>query len=412
MDRRSLLRRLLATGGTAALAACQELESDDGDGPAVPSGQPADRPARQHAWNDVLPTDEHGTRRLPRHHLFLSLRYRGDDRAGDREIVEAALRDLERAYDASPAGLLFTIGYSPTYFERFDEPLDVDLPPAGPVVPGENVRPDDADAFLHLASDTASVVLAAEAALFGDRAANGVDVTGLAGLLEPADTDTDRKTGFLGAGLPASREGNIQGVPEDEIHPDAPRFMNFRSGLAGTQATEDRVTIRSGRFAGGTTQHVELLIHTLAHWFDHTTQEQVDRLFAPTVDAATVGPTGEGLSRHNHVDPVDHDELLSTAERTGVVGHAEKLSRYREDGRPPILRRDVNTDDGQEAGVVFVSLQRAFSTFERLRVAMAGAEIAAETPVGDRQDNGIRQYVRTRSRGNFLIPPRDRRALP
>ncbi len=413
MDRRTVLRQLLAAGGAASLAACLDLESDGADAPAVPTGRPADRPARQHAWNPVLETDAHGTRRLPNHHLFRSLSYRGEDREADRPVLEAALTDLERAYAHDPDGLLFTVGYSPTYFRRFDDPLDVDLPPAGPIVPGENVRRDDADAFLHIASDRASVVLEAEEALFGDRGtANGVDVTGLAGLLDPADPDHDRKTGFVGPGLPASREGNLQGVPESAVHPDAPTFMNFRSGLRETRATEDRVTIRAGRFAGGTTQHVELLVHTLAHWFDHTTQEQVARLFAPDVDAADVGPTGDELTTHNHVDPASHRELLETAREAGVVGHAQKLARFREDGRPPILRRDVNTDDDQEAGVVFVSLQRAFADFRRLRVAMAGGDLADETPIGERRDNGIRQYVRTRSRGNFLVPPRARRALP
>lgn len=413
MERRAVLRQLLATGGAASLAACLDLEFDDGaDSPPVPSGDPSTRPARQHAWNQVLETDDHGTHRLPHHHLFLSLSYAGDDREHDRPVLETALQDLERAYAHGPGGLLFTVGYSPTYFRRFDDPLDVDLPAAGPVVPGENVRRDEADAFLHLASDTASVVLEAEEALFGDRPANGVDVTTLAGLFALREPDHDRKTGFIGAGLPAGREGNLQGIPEAELHPDAPSFMNFRSGLRDTQASEDRVTVQDGRFAGGTTQHVELLIHTLANWFDHTTQEQVDRLFAPTVDATDVGPTGEKLTTHNHVEPASHDEVLATARDTGVVGHAQKLSRFREDGRPPILRRDVNTDDDQEAGVVFVSLQRTFETFRRMRVAMAGLDVAAETTVGDRQDNGIRQYVRTRSRGNFLVPPRHVRSLP
>lgn len=413
MERRPVLRRLLAAGGVAALSACLDLEFDeDSEHPAVPTGRPGDRPARQHAWNDALETDEHGTHRLPRHHLFLSLTYSGEAREADRPVVEAALEDLERAFAASTEALLFTIGYSPTYFDRFDDPLDVDLPPAGPVLPGENVRRDDADALLHLASDHASVVLEAEGALFGDRQANGTDVTSLDGVFHLADRDHDRRTGFIGAGLPASRKGNLQGVPEAEVHPDAPTFMNFRSGLAKTQATEDRVTIRDGRFVGGTTQHVELLIHTLANWFDHTTQEQVDRLFAPDVDAADVGPTGDRLTTHNHVDPADDAELEQVAREAGVVGHAQKLAQYREEGRPPILRRDVNTDDDQEAGVVFVSLQRTFEDFRRLRVAMAGRDIAAETPVHERQDNGIRQYVRTRSRGNFLVPPRDQRALP
>jgi hypothetical protein len=411
MHRRAVLRRLLAAGGAAALSACLDVEFDD-DAPEIPSGSPDDRPDRQHAWNAALETDEHGNRRLPRHHVFRSLSYVGEDRERDRGLVETALTDLERAYGASPDGLLFTVGYSPSYFERFGESLSVDLPPAGPVVPGENVRRDDADAFLHLASDHASAVLGAEAALFGDRPANGTDVSRLDGVFELADPEDGRRTGFVGAGLPADREGNFQGVPQEGVHEAAPNFLNFRSGLKGTQATEDRVTIREGRFAGGTTQHVALLVHTLSNWFDRSTQEQVARMFAPDVDAENVGPVGEELTAHNRVDPVDESALHEVADEHGVVGHAQKMARFREDGRPPILRRDVNTDHDHEAGVVFVSLQRAFEEFRRLRVAMAGLDIAASTPVSERQDNGILQYFRTHQRGNFLIPPRRLRALP
>ncbi len=411
MERRALLRWLVAVGGTSALSACLDLEFG-GEDVDVPTGDPGARPARQHAWNDALATDEHGTRRLPRHHLFRSVDYAGDDREADRPVVERALTDLERAYERSPEGLLFTVGYSPTYFDRFDEPLSVDLPPAGPVVPGENVRRDDADAFLHLASDHASVVLEAEAALFGDADANGVAVTSLDGLLRLADPDEGRRTGFIGAGLPAGREGNLQGVPENEVHADAPNFMNFRSGFPGSQATEDRVTISEGRFAGGTTQHVAVLVHTLSNWFDHSPQGRVDRMFGPDVDADAVGPVGEQLTTDNPVEAVDEARLHEVAESEGVVGHVQKLSRFREDGRPPILRRDVNTDKGDEAGVVFVTLQRAFEEFRRLRLAMAGIDLADETPVGERANNGILQYFRTRQRGNFLIPPREGRALP
>jgi deferrochelatase/peroxidase EfeB len=409
MERRAVLRGLVAAGGVSALAACLDTEFDGGT-VDVPAGDPARRPDRQHAWNEFLATDDHGNPQLPNHHVFRSLSYEGSSRERDREVVETALLDLERAYETSNEGLLFTVGYSPTYFERFDERFDADLPPAGPVVPGENVRHNDADIFLHLASDHASVVLEAEEALFGDREANGRAVTSLDGLLSLEDEG--RRTGFIGAGIPAEREGNLHGIPEEQLPEDAPNFMNFRAGFTGSQATEDRVTLQEGRFAGGTTQHIEIMAHILRNWFDHSTQEQVDRMFGPGVDAENVGPLGEKLTTDNPVDSVDKEELLAAAEEEGVVGHAQKMSRYREDGRPPILRRDVNTDDNSVAGVVFVSLQRAFEDFRRLRVAMAGLDLSEETPVAERERNGIRQYFRSRERGNFLIPPREMRALP
>ena len=410
MRRRQVLRGLVAAGGLSALAACLDLERG-----SVPTGDPARRPDRQHAWNGLLETDEHGNHRLPEHHVFLSLAYEGTSREADRSTVETALSDLERACEASADGLLFTVGYSPAYFERFDETLPaVDLPSPGPLVPGENVDTDDADAFLHLASDHARVVLAARQALFGEDGAetrntvNGVSVTSLDGLF----TVTHRRTGFLGPGLPAENDENLLGIPAGAVDEAAPTFMNFRSGFRRTQATEDRVTIHDGRFAGGTTQHVETLRLLLSEWYERSPDEQVARLFGPERDVEAVGEGGQRLTDHSGVDPVPAAELRGVAEEHGVVGHAQKMSRLREGGRPPILRRDVNSADNGEAGVVFVSLQRAIEDYRQVRRAMAGLDLAAETPVGERSGNGIRQYIRTRRRGNALVPPRELRSLP
>jgi hypothetical protein len=426
MNRRAVLRGLVAAGGTSALAACLNVESGDTNA-EIPTGDPQNRPARQHAWNESLRTDDNGNTLLPHHHVYLALSYEGSDRETDRSVVETALTDLERAYAASNDGLLCTLGYSPAYFERFGEPLtDVDLPPAGNLVPGENVDVVDNDAFLHLASDHASAVLGAETALFGDavaddgptgyaaetgtRTANGVEVTGLDGVFEVVD----RRTGFFGPGLPKKNQDEkfLQGVPDGAVDGDAPSFMGFWSRFQGSQATEDRVTIQDGRFAGGTTQHVSALALVLTNWVDHSTEEKIARLFAPDIDPETVGEHGEKLTTDNPVEALDMASLMEAANDKGVVGHAQKLSRYRENGRPPILRRDVSSADNKQGWVFFVTLQRAFEDFRRLRLAMEGIDIAAETPVGERQDNGILQYFRTRRRGNYLIPPRELRALP
>lgn len=392
----------MAAGGVAALSACLDRESE------VPAGDPDRRPGRQHAWNGFLERDSHGNPQLPEHHVFLSLAYEGDDRDGDRAVVQEALTDLERAYEASNDGLLFTVGYSPAYFERFDDPIEADLPPPGPVHGGEHVATDDADAFLHLASDHASAVMAARQALFGEGEANGTDVTGLEGVFAVER----RRTGFVGPGLPAANDANLLGLPEGAVDDAAPTFTNFRSGFRGSQATEDRVTLREGRFAGGTTQHVELFRLQLGEWFEHSADGRVARLFAPDLGADDVGERGERLTDDTPVEAADGEALREVAEEHGVVGHVQKLARFREDGRPPILRRDVDSADNGEAGMVFVSLQRGFAEFRTLRLAMEGRDLAAETPVGERRDNGILQYVRNRRRGNFLVPPRRLRALP
>jgi dye decolorizing peroxidase len=198
----------------------------------------------------------------------------------------------------------------------------------------------------------------------------------------------------------------------DAVDDEAPAFMNFRSGFRRTQATEDRVTLRDGRFAGGTTGHIEELRLVLSEWFERSPAAQIARLFSPDQNVDEVGERGQHLTDHSGVEQVDESELRAVAEREGVVGHAQKMSRLRENGRPPILRRDVESADNGEAGVLFVSLQRRFETYRRLRLAMAGIDLAEETPVQPRQENGIRQYIRTRRRANVLVPPRAMRALP
>ena len=403
MDRRAVLRGLVAVGGVSALAACLDL-ADDSD---VPTGDPEVRPDRQHAWNDSLETDEHGNVLLPEHHVFLSIEYDGDDRETDRKVLSEALRDVERAYEASNRGLLFTVGYSSSYFERFDE--ESPIPPAGRIVSGENVAIDDADLFIHLASDHAHVPLAVRETLFGDESElNGVDVPTLSGLFSLRS----RRTGFIGRGLPAENDGNLQGLPEDAVDDEAPTFMNFRAGFRRNQATEDDITIETGRFAGGTAQHVEGIRFNLTEWFDRDLNGQVARLFSPALDGETVGPHGDRLTDHNGVDARSVEELKTIANEHGVVGHAQKLARFRDDGRPPLLRRDVNSADNGEAGMMFVSLQRDIETFVEMRRAMVGTEFVDETPVSERRENGIRQYIRPQRRSNVLITPREMRALP
>lgn len=405
MRRRTVLRKLVAVGGLSALAACLDLESDVD----IPDGDPGERPPRQHGWNEFLDQDEHGNQLLPNHHLLLMLSYEGTDRERDRPILADALEALEHAYAPSPDGLLFTVGYAPSYFERFDESLtSMDLPPAGRVVPGENVASGAGELCLHCASDHASVVLEVEEALFGDQAANEHEVPRIDDIM----TITERRTGFIGEGLPAERDRHLRGIPEGEVAADAPTYMNFRSGFRQTQATEDRVTIQNGRFAGGTTMHLEALELRLADWFEHSTDEQIARLFSPNLDEGDVGNVGQELTDHNHIPTRTPGDLETIAREAGVVGHAEKLSRFREDGRPPILRRDVNSDDHGGAGMLFISLQRGFSDFEQLRLAMEGDALSGIGDVGERTNNGILRYFDTKRRETFLVPPRGQRVLP
>ena len=405
MHRRQVLRSLVAAGGTAALAACLDLGGED----PIPEGDPAERPDRQHAWNDAVETDDHGNVLLPTHHVFLSLDYNGESPVEDRERLEEAFLDLEHAFEGSHQGLLFTAGYSRDYLDRYDVDLTgVDCPRPEALLPGENSTTDEADIYLHLASERARAVLEAEEALLGDDLANDTEVSRVDDILSLQR----RRTGFFGYGLPNERDLNLQGVPRDGVHEDAPFFMDFDAGFRENQATEGRVTIEDGPFAGGTIQHVATIRLQAATWSDIDGNERVGRMFSPELGIDEVGAVAQHLEDHNNVTDQTDDTLRKTAREHGIVGHAQKLARHREDGRPPILRRDVNSDDDNQAWIQFVAFQRTFSDFERLQSAMAGETVTGEGEVGQTINNGILQYINVSTRGTFLVPQRERRSLP
>jgi hypothetical protein len=416
VSRREYLKAAVALGGATGLAAC--MEERDGETPeAIPIGDPKAVPSRQHEWNAVLRTDDDGNTVPPKHHV---LRYvdlaEGVDPEDAREPVADALASLEEAIAWGPEGLLFTVGYSPAYFERFDDSLpdSVDLPDPTQLTDLElNVEFDDVDLLVHLASDRPDILLEAEAGLFGDRESlNGVDLPDLDNLV--TFPEYDRRTGFVGAGLPAENQ-DIRGISGEPVPEAAPFFMVYRSGFAKTQATEDRVTIASGPFAGGTTQQVSKLDLQLNAWFDQESHTQrVKKIFSPRhAREELVGEVGEKLTDDSGISPEDFESIIDTAREDGVVGHAQKAAVAREDGRPIILRRDFNTTDDEQAGVHFLSLQAEMDDFIKTRQAMTGSDIKDNAGgIGSRLNNGILQYIFVRRRGNFLVPPSEHRSMP
>jgi hypothetical protein len=432
--RRDFVKAAVAIGGTSALSACLGREE-----PALPEGDPGARPARQHAWNADLRTDEHGNHRSPRHHVVRLLDYRGDGPPtdADRDTIAEALRALERAYppshetgDGRAAGLLFTVGYSPAYFERFgapSAPTGVDLPAPEPLAPFEEPAPDDPDVVLHLASDYGSVVLAAEEALLGElgggggdlnerEAVNGVEVPDLSAVLADADLaggGRTRRTGFIGEGLPADNQ-DVAGVPDSEpVDEEAPLYMGFKSGFEKNQASEDRVTIAGGPFAGGTTQHLSLIRLRLQQWYEQDSRYHREAtMFCPLhAEEDRIEGTGENLGSDSGMDEAC-EHAAEHAREYGKAGHAQKMTRVREDDEPLILRRDFDSTDDDRATVHFLSLQAHVGEFVDTREAMNGTDVADGTAVGQRTNNGILQYMAVERRGNYLLPPREHRALP
>ncbi|HMB50228.1 MAG TPA: Tat pathway signal protein [Natronoarchaeum rubrum] len=414
ISRREFAKAAVAIGGASAFAACTDREQ----APDIPTG-PDDLssfPTRQHAWNDALATDEHGNDVPPRHHVlvFLNLRNGGTPDGDGREQVEAALRNLERTYQRDPEGLLFTVGYSPAYFDRFDADLpdSVGLQQPRALTELEDPELDQQDAVVHLASDYAQVVIGAEEALVGNREElNGVEITeNVSGVLEKAD----RRTGFIGDGLPAENQ-DVAGIPDSEPVPeDSPLYMGFESGFEKNQASEDRVSIAEGPFAGGTTQQLSKIRLQLQQWYEQDSREhRVASMFCPAhAEEGRVEGTGENLGNESGVGECAED-VIEDASESGVVGHAQKAARARDENDSPImLRRDFDSTDDGVAGLHFLSLQRSIADFVETRRQMTGDDIAEDTAVGTTTNNGIKRYMTVTRRGNFLLPPRSQRALP
>ncbi|WP_254536824.1 twin-arginine translocation signal domain-containing protein [Halomarina litorea] len=420
LPRREFLKAAVALGGASALSAC--LDRFEGEEP-VPGGvsDPSTLPVRQYAWGDHLPTDDAGNTLLPHHQTlwYLTLPGEGAPSADAREGVETALSTLDRAYERSNEGLVYSVGYSPSYFERFDEslPESVDLPQPRRLSSFEQPELDTQDALLHLGSDRADALLEAEQALRGEaEEANGVPVeTALTDVLDLAD----RRTGFMRKGLPHQKaeETDLTGVPADNPIPeDSPLFMGFMAGFRANQATEDYVAIGEGPFADGTTKHVANIGQSLEDWYgEQDFDQRVMEMFSPGhVAEDLVDGIGGNLGGDSGIDRFVED-IEEHAREYGRVGHAQKAARANRDeaGNVKLLRRHFESTDGNRASLHFPSLQRGISEFEAVRKAMNGEDVTQVTPaVRQRVNNGILEYIFVRRRGNFLVPPRDLRALP
>src|SRR5699024_804829 len=130
---------------------------------------------------------------------------------------------------------------------------------------------------------------------------NGVDIdASLTGVFERID----RRTGFVGAGLPADNQ-DVQGIPDSEPVPDAsPMYMGFKSGFDKNQATEDGVTIDAGPFAGGTTQQISTIKLHLDQWYDQDSRSQrVGKMFCPAhAESGAVEGVGDNLGDSSKMD--------------------------------------------------------------------------------------------------------------
>jgi hypothetical protein len=396
---------LVVGGGAAAVAGCGSSEPQPGHAiaPVALGAQPAGLPSRQFAWTETLARDADGNPVAARHDRLLMFDVNGRPGTGHARLLEAALRTLERRYRWGPDGLLFAAAWGVPYFTRvLGRPSPI--PAARALSDFELPAIDAYDLCLHLACDDELRLAAIEAALVHGQRLPGAD-----GPLDVSSALTWRetRTGFTGAGLPAAHQ-HVGGIPVGApVAPSAPLYMGFKSNRKRNQASEDAVAIGSGPFAGGTTMAVSYMRLRLDSWYGELSQrERVARMYAPQVSVAQV-------ARFTTDAASDPGRLTQAIDRYGVIGHAQTSARARRNGKPLILRRDFNTTDGGQAGLHFVSLQRDIADFVRTRTAMNAASAQLRNPaITDTVNNGINEFIFVVRRGNYLVPPRARRAFP
>jgi hypothetical protein len=412
LRRLSRRRLLLGTGAAAGAAAGAGfgIRAALGTGrptvPDVPLGpQPAGLPARQHAWDAYLAADSDGNPVAPRFDRLLFFDVVGEPAPTCARLLEAALRTLERAYPWRPSGLLFTAAWGPGYFTDVLK-VASPVPPATAMSDFEQPLLDDYHLCLHLASDDEARLAAIEAALTRGTALSAAAPDGQLDISSVLRWQQSR-TGFVGPGLPSSRQ-DVNGIPGDHPVPGtAPLYMGFKSGLLRNQASEDAVTIPGGAFAGGTTMHVSYMRLRLGTWYGQLSEpERVARMYAPQV-------TPEQVSKFTTDAESDPNLLGQAITRYGVIGHAQTSAVARRDGKPLILRRDFDTADGGLAGLHFVSLQRTIADFVTTRTAMNAAGAQLQNPsITDTVNNGINEFIFVLRRGNYIVPARAQRSFP
>ncbi|HEX3616738.1 MAG TPA: hypothetical protein VHU61_09380 [Solirubrobacteraceae bacterium] len=389
-------RFLTGAGGLAAVAVAAGVVIDQSaGGPAGPlavlPAPVSGLPVRQYAWDATLIRDRYGNPTAPRHDRLLLFDVRGTPDPRYARLLESELRRLEHAHHWSPAGLLFTAGWAPSYFERVLRVVSP-IPRAKALSEFEQPTIDDFHLCLHLASDREALLETCARQL----------QSALAPILRLRQT----RTGFAGAGLPAAHQ-RVGGIPDgNHVSESTPLFMGFKSALKKNQASEDAVAIADGPFAQGTTMAVSYMTLSLDSWYGSLSHaERVALMYSPQT-------TPRQVARFT-TDAESNPGMIEAAIRRGTIGHAQASARARRGGRPVILRRDFDTVDGGQAGLHFVSLQRTIADFVTTRTAMNQAGAQLKNPaITDTVNNGINAFILVQRRATFIVPSRSERSFP
>jgi len=351
----------------------------------------AERQNRQHAWDAYeLYDEEKETSLPPEAQLLLNVDYMGDGvpSADHRKTVEKALDKLEEAFGWGNEGLLFTIGYSPAYFQRFSEdgeyPLPRGLDPKNPdtekpglltpdqlvTTPGvtlereenqDNPEPDadddtgvvrgNYDAVMHLSSDNPEHILAAEQALWSETSVNGVEFEApFAGIFTKPEEPPDRRVGFVGHDTVSENLEKRTGFDDTKIPDDAVLSMGFNDLFRNSVPRETNATMLEdqrlvqpkppGAFAQGTIQHLSKLDINLGSnvgdtddgWYDdHDLNERRKRMFSPDHTEDNTGTVGERLGNSNAPGETPMRDI-SASNGSDPTDLAERTEQDAEDG--------------------------------------------------------------------------------
>jgi len=404
-SRRSALARLGSVAGALGLSGCAQFLSstDDGVTDLPPNPHAANLPNRQFAQNQYLGTDAAGNDLQARYRRLLFLTLDVEPSADAARTVERGMRTIEAAFDWRADGLFHVLAWGTRYFDRIGELRTAPISEPEVISRTDNPELLEFDAVLTLESDVPSQLTAVENSMF--RSGGSLNGAPIEDRLGDVFSIAEVRTGFLGEGIPA-RHADVEGIPSGALSQDDPTFMGFFSDRKGTQASEDFVTIDSGRFAGGTTLHVSHLTQSLDTWWEGMDDAaRVARMFSPEFDPSDLPAFDSNV-------PFS-DAVREHAREFDAVGHHEKVAQVRRDGEPIILRRDFNTTDWGQAGVHFLSLQRKLDHFRATRRAMNGWYVRDDSEaITDRENNGILNFIDVQSRANFYVPPRDKRAFP
>jgi hypothetical protein len=406
LDRRVFLRGGAALVG-AGVAAGIGTRGARAAVPQVKLGpEPKHLPARQHAWADYLHKDKYGNPIAPMYDRLIFFDVRGKPTAAHVRLLEANLRALERRFKWGPDGLLFTVSWGYAYFKKVLRQKSSPVPRGGALSTFEKPRIDTYDMCIHVACDDQKRLAEITRGLL-----YGAHVDGIDGSLSlrPAFVWRDTRTGFTGVGIPAANQ-NVHGIPAgDPVPKSSPLFMGFKSGLKKNQASEDRVTIKSGSFKNGTTMQVSYMRQTLDSWYSDLTQEErIARMYSPQTTAADVAKlTTDAPANHSPAG------VLNAIKKYGVIGHSQAAATARKNNEPLIIRRDFDTVDGGYAGLHFVSVQASIQDFVVTRNAMnANSAHDLNKKITATKNNGINAFIEVRRRANYMMPSRADRSFP